>query len=202
MESAIISKLIHTVDSELLERCPFTEEQLNSNSTTPNSYLPRFDNASNNPWTDCPPEIYDLLSFNDLEKEYTSDDWDEYIAALADVSETEKDVNCNYLVDAAQDISGCVSERVDSFEEKDRDHMRVHDNQPHPKTPALSPMPHVDLNEDILALRPSDVEEKIRTQLDLIEEIDQLQSDSQADVQDPHFEVMITQLLQFCLKEL
>lgn len=182
----MISELSYRIDPELLDRCPFTEEQLTSNlvpTMTPNSCLPWNSNISNDP-----PELHDFLSFNVLVKEYTSDDWDKYFAAqlpnpFVDSSEKEMDhIDCNSLVEAAQDANLNVSERVDTS-----DHISEHNNQPHSKTM------EVELNKDIFALSLSGVGEK---------ELDQLvlQVEKQANIQDVQLQVMIIHLIQFCPK--
>lgn len=121
----MISLLDQTVDSKLLERCSLTDQQLSNNSLVPaeepNRYSPIEDSclatASNNPASQCQDVLNDILSYNDLEKEYTSDDWDKYFAAqlpsppLDNVSEIEMDVlECHSTANIGLDPSVNVLE--------------------------------------------------------------------------------------------
>lgn len=113
-----MSQLGDKVDVKLLERCSFTNEQLCSDLMSPDSTSPILPNDSlNNPASHCQVAFSDILNYNDLEKEYTSDDWDKYFAtqlpsALVDVSEISMDVS-ESTIDAADqslDIETSVEE--------------------------------------------------------------------------------------------
>lgn len=109
----MISLLDETVDSELLERCPLSDQQLSNDlsvpTQVPNPCFPIEDSClatvSNNPASECQDELNDILSFNDLEKEYSSDDWDKYFATQLPClqSEIEMDVpECHSLSNIGQ----------------------------------------------------------------------------------------------------
>lgn len=83
MESTLICQLGQTVDSELFETCPVTEEYLSGTRSRSSPV------TSCTSLSDCRLPLNDVLTYNDLEKEYISDDWDEYFAKLSITSLAE-----------------------------------------------------------------------------------------------------------------
>lgn len=100
----MIAELVLTVDSNLLTRCPYTDEQLQLVAvTTPNpcsphasSEISRLGKHPNNPTSHRPFASQDILSYNELREDYTSDDWNQYFAthlssSLVDASQNSVD---------------------------------------------------------------------------------------------------------------
>lgn len=104
MESTLIFDLDQIVDEKLLQRCPFTIDQLshinpldvsNSNETSlPSSFgvkpmgiasvtsISTESSANSEMVTLSNFKLNDILSYKDLEKYYMADDWDKYFSAM------------------------------------------------------------------------------------------------------------------------
>ncbi|XP_037034041.1 uncharacterized protein LOC119072837 isoform X2 [Bradysia coprophila] len=101
-DSTFISKLSHKVHSKWLKMCPYTDEELLNNplGLTTVEPIPRppldFSENSSLIDNDLPFDGQDVVSYDDLKRDYSNDNWNEYFTTIRPIdgmSESKVDVD-------------------------------------------------------------------------------------------------------------